>query len=369
MLLLPLASFGQKIFSLEITGDYRDATMIEMFIDLEKHYPIRFYYDPDILPYYKVGYDCKGRNLYNLLQTLLPPHNLTCVAARENGIVICRKVDMNADYITALLKKWDENKIELPEFLTPLELERQTGTPPASAAASVTVEGLVNDEQSKEPVPGAVIRVDSVNGGATTDRFGKFKLSLAPGGHLLTVDFIGYRDVRIRLQAYQGGAIEVPMQVRALELVAVEIQGNKAANRQTAVATGVELLSTQTIKDLPSFMGESDVVKSLLVLPGVSTVGEGASGFNVRGGNVDQNLVIQDELPFFNTSHVLGFFSIFNPDLVRSTTLYKGHIPAQFGGRVASVLDVKLRDGNFSEWHGSVGAGSLPERRPWKDRS
>ena len=357
VLFLPLATFGQKIFSLEITGDYRDATMIEMFIDLEKHYPIRFYYDPGILPYYKVGYDCKGRNLYNLLQTLLPQHNLTCVAARENGIVICRKTDMNANYITALLKKWDENRIELPEFLTPLELERQTGTPPASNAATVTVEGVVNDEQSKEPVPGAVIRIDSVNGGAATDRFGKFKLSLPPGEHLLTVGFLGYRDARIRLHAYQSGGIEIPMQVRALELAAVEIQGNKAANKQTAVATGVELLSTQTIKDLPSFMGESDVIKSLLVLPGVSTVGEGSSGFNVRGGNVDQNLVLQDELPFFNTSHVLGFFSIFNPDLVRSTTLYKGHIPAQFGGRVASVLDVKLRDGNFSEWHGAAGTG------------
>ncbi len=355
-LFLPLVSSGQKIFSLEITGDYREATMIEMFLDLEKNYPIKFYYDPDILPYYKVGYDCKGRNLYNLLQTLLPKHNLTCVAARDNGILICRKSDMNAAYITDLLKKWDDNKIELPEFLTPLELTRQTGVPPAEKASSVMVEGLVNDEQTKEPVSGALIRTDSA-GGATTDRFGKFKLALAPGEHMLTVAFLGYREMHVQLQVYQGGAIELPMQVRALELAAVEIQGNKAANKQTAVSTGVELLSTQTIKDLPSFMGESDVVKSLLALPGVSTVGEGSSGFNVRGGNIDQNLVIQDELPFFNTSHVLGFFSVFNPDLVRSTTLYKGHIPAQFGGRIASVLDVKLRDGNFTEWHGSAGAG------------
>ena len=356
-LYLPFTASGQKIFSLEITGDYREATMIEMFIDLEKHYPIKFYYDPDILPYYKVGYDCKGRNLYNLLQTMLPPHNLTCIAARENGIVICRKTDMNAAYVTALLQKWDDNKIELPEFLTALELSRQTGSPPASGAATVEVEGVVNDEQNKEPIAGALVRTDSTGSGAATDRFGRFKLNMAPGSHTLTVGFVGYRDAKVQLQVYQGGQIEIPMQIRALELGAVEIQGNKSANKQTSVSTGVELLSTQTIKDLPSFMGESDVVKSLLVLPGVSTVGEGASGFNVRGGNIDQNLVIQDELPFFNTAHVLGFFSVFNPDLVRSTTLYKGHIPAQFGGRIASVLDVKLRDGSFAEWHGSAGAG------------
>ncbi|MCB0576330.1 MAG: hypothetical protein KDC61_17375, partial [Saprospiraceae bacterium] len=123
--LLPHSGFCQKIFSLEITGDYRDATMIEMFLDLEKKYPIKFYYDPDVLPYYKVGYNCEGRNLYNLLQTLLPKHNLTCVAARDNGIVICRKADMNASYITGLLEEWDENKIELPEFLTPQEISIQ----------------------------------------------------------------------------------------------------------------------------------------------------------------------------------------------------------------------------------------------------
>lgn len=358
LFIIPERAFCQKIFSLEITGDYRDATMIEMFIDLEKKYPIRFYYEPDILPYYKVGYDCKGRNLYNLLQTLLPPHSLTCIAARDNGIIICRKSDMNADYVRNLLRKWDEDEIELPDFLTPLELVRQTGEPPAAATKTIRVEGLVNDEQSKEPLQSALIYLDSVgSGGATTDRQGRFKLELPPGEHLLTINFLGYREAKVQLKAYQSGEIEIPMQSRALELAAVEIQGNKAANKQTAVATGVELLSTQTIKDLPSFMGESDVVKSLLILPGVSTVGEGASGFNVRGGNIDQNLVVQDELPFFNTSHVLGFFSVFNPDLVRSTTLYKGHIPAQFGGRVASVLDVRLRDGSFTEWHGSAGAG------------
>ena len=363
---------AQPIFDLEISGDYRNATIIEMFLDLEQRYPVKFYYDPDILPYYKVGFDCQGRRLFNLLQTLLPQHNLTFAAARENGIVICRKVDLNGEYVRNLLQKWDDNKIELPEFLTPLKLERQTGMPPASSATTVLVEGVIKDEKTQEPVPGAAIRTDTA-GGVTTDRLGRFRLTLKPGEHLLKIQYLGYRETEVRLLVYQAGTIEILMQTRALELAAVEIQGNKAANKQTAVATGVELLSTQTIKDLPSFMGESDVVKSLLILPGVSTVGEGASGFNVRGGNIDQNLVVQDELPFYNTSHVLGFFSVFNPDLVRSTTLYKGHIPARFGGRVASVLDVKLRDGNFSEWHGSAGAGlaaakASVEGPVWKEK-
>ncbi|MCY7328085.1 MAG: TonB-dependent receptor, partial [Saprospiraceae bacterium] len=209
--------------------------------------------------------------------------------------------------------------------------------------------------------------------GATTNALGRFTIELAPGDHQLLVGYIGYRETAVKLQVNQAGEVEIPLQVSALELATVEIQGNKSANKQTSVATGVEMLTAQKIKELPTFMGESDVLKSLLVLPGVSTVGEGASGFNVRGGNIDQNLVIQDDLPFFNTSHVLGFFSVFNPDLVRSTTLYKGHIPARLGGKIASALEVKLKEGNFQEWHGSAGAGlaaaKLTIEGPlWKDK-
>ncbi len=366
-------AFSQKVFDLEITGDYRNMTMIEMFLDIEKHYPARFFYDPTVLPYYKIEQDYNREPLFNILQKMLPQHGLVSAGARDNGIIICRKSDLTQTYLRDLLRRWDEKKIEMPEFLTPVELALQTGVPPASTDKTIAVTGIVLDDQNKEPIPGIVVKGNEPGVGATTDRLGRFKINLPPGEHLLIVNYIGYRETRVLLQVYQAGDISIPLQVRALELAGVEVIGNKAANKQTAVATGVEMLSTQTIKEIPSFMGEADVVKSLLVLPGVSTVGEGSSGFNVRGGNVDQNLVVQDELPFFNTSHVLGFFSVFNPDLVRSTTLYKGHIPARFGGRVASALDVRLRDGNFEGWHGSAGAGfasgKLTVEGPvWKDR-
>jgi hypothetical protein len=368
-----LSARAQKIYDLEITGDYREVTLIEMLLDIEKRYPVRFYYDPDILPYYKIGYEATGQTLFHILQTLLPRHSLTLTTVRDNGIIICRKADLNAAYAQALLKKWDEQRIELPEFLQPLALALQVGEAPASRAATVAVRVLVIDEETKEPVAGVVVRGETPQLGATSDRFGRFELSLTPGRHTLTIAALGYRETHVALEVYQAGVVTVEMQTRALELATVEIQGNKAANKQTSVTPGVELLSTQTIRELPSFMGEADVVKSLLVLPGVTTVGEGASGFNVRGGNIDQNLVVQDELPFFNTSHVLGFFSVFNPDLVRSTTLYKGNLPARFGGRTASALEVKLRDGSFTDWEGSAGVGlaaakAAVEGPLWKDR-
>ncbi|MCC6411861.1 MAG: TonB-dependent receptor [Saprospiraceae bacterium] len=354
--LAPVSVGAQKVFDLEIQGDYRGYTFIEMMIDLEKRYPVKFYYDPDVLPYYTINYKFEGQTLFSILQNILHPNGLVCTSARENGIVLCRSNDLHAEYIRKLLQKWDDDKIELPEFLTSLEVSKTVGQPPASASL-VRIDGLVYDEQSKEPIPGVILRVEGREGGATTNTLGRYVMELPAGTHRLTVNYIGYRETVVMLEIFQAGALDVPMQVRALAINAVEIQGNKAANKQTSVGAGVEMLSTQTIKDLPAFMGEADVLKSLLILPGVSTVGEGAAGFNVRGGNIDQNLVIQDGMPFFNTSHVLGFFSVFNPDLVRSTTLYKGHMPARFGGRTASALEVKLRDGDFSAWHGNVGIG------------
>ena len=372
-LLLPVIAFGQKVFDLAITGDYRHSTLIEMFLDLEQRYPVKFYYDPNILPYYQISYEYTGQTLFNALQTTLPVNGLVCIGARENGIMILRKTDLNRDYINKLLQKWDEKKIELPDFLTAYELDLQVGELPASKASSVELRGVVRDEQTRDPIVGASVQVVDETKGASTNALGHFTLTLAPGDHRLRVGYIGYRETAVRLHVNQAGEVDIPLQVSTLELAMVEIQGNKSANKQTAVATGVEMLSAQKIKELPTFMGESDVLKSLLVLPGVSTVGEGASGFNVRGGNIDQNLVIQDDLPFFNTSHVLGFFSVFNPDLVRSTTLYKGHIPARLGGKIASALEVKLKEGNFREWHGSAGAGlaaaKLTLEGPlWKDK-
>ncbi|MEO6039586.1 MAG: carboxypeptidase-like regulatory domain-containing protein, partial [Saprospiraceae bacterium] len=372
-LLLPFAGMAQKVFDIAITGDYRHSTLIEMFLDLEKRYPVKFYYDPNVLPYYQVSYEYNGQTLFNALQTTLPANGLVCIGARENGVMILRKTDVNREYINRLLKKWDDQKIVLPDFLTPYVVELQVGALPASTAPTVDIKGQLRDEQTRDPIVGASVRVVNETNGANTNALGNFTLSLTPGAHRLLVEYLGYRSTEVHLQVDQAGEIEIPLQANTLELATVEIQGNKSANKQTAVSTGVEMLSAQKIKELPTFMGESDVLKSLLVLPGVSTVGEGASGFNVRGGNIDQNLVVQDELPFFNTSHVLGFFSVFNPDLVRSTTLYKGHIPARLGGKVASALEVKLREGDFQKWHGSVGAGlaagKLTVEGPvWKDK-
>ena len=149
--------------------------------------------------------------------------------------------------------------------------------------------------------------------------------------------------------------------IEAYELDEVLLEAEANRNVSSALS-GVDQLSIREIKRLPAFMGEIDVIKSILLLPGVSTVGEGAGGFNVRGGTIDQNLILQDEAPVFNASHVLGFFSIFNSDVVEQLTLYKGNIPAQLGGRLSSVLDIRLKDGNYQEFKARGGIGAVASR-------
>ena len=135
------------------------------------------------------------------------------------------------------------------------------------------------------------------------------------------------------------------------------IRETASNNKVESEQISIERFSAKEIKKLPTFLGETDVIQTVLNQPGVSSVGEGSIGFNVRGGDADQNLILQDEAIIFNPSHALGFFGTFNAELIRGVDLYKGIMPAQFGGRISSVLDVKMRDGNFDEFKINAGIG------------
>ncbi|MEO6758250.1 MAG: hypothetical protein ABIO24_02270, partial [Saprospiraceae bacterium] len=183
--LLPVFGMAQKVFDLSITGDYRHSTLIEMFIDLEKRYPVKFYYDPNILPYYQVSYQYTGQTLFNALQTTLPANGLVSIGARDNGVMILRKTDVNREYINNLLQKWDEQKIVLPDFLTAYQVELTVGDLPAKPAETVDVKGILRDEATRDPIVGASIRAVDETIGATTNAVGHFTLMLSPGAHVL----------------------------------------------------------------------------------------------------------------------------------------------------------------------------------------
>jgi len=232
----------------------------------------------------------------------------------------------------------------------------------ATAQQKFTISGYVKDASNGEALIGATVYVREINNGATTNEYGFYSITIAPGPYTLQYSYMGYAtDIKlITLEKNTPFNIELTSEADQLEEVVVkgEFEQPTATNLEMSTVS----LGIKTILKIPAFMGEADVLRSIQLLPGVSTVGEGASGFNVRGGGVGQNLVLLDEAPVYNSSHLFGFFSVFNPDAVKDTKLYKGAIPSRYGGRLASILDVRMKEGNSKELEVNGGIGTVFSR-------
>ena len=231
-----------------------------------------------------------------------------------------------------------------------------------SAQQQVTLSGYVRDAANGESLIGATVYIQEVGDGTVTNVYGFYSLTVPPGEYQVTYSYVGYQSVSKKIPLTQDIrlAIELTSDSQELEEVIVTSEGIDANVQSTEMS--VNKLDIKTIQKVPAFLGEVDVLKSIQLLPGVATVGEGASGFNVRGGGVGQNLILLDEAPVYNSSHLFGFFSVFNPDAVQDVKLYKGAIPAQYGGRISSLLDVRMKEGNNKEFEVSGGIGSVFSR-------
>lgn len=216
----------------------------------------------------------------------------------------------------------------------------------AQSGKPLTVSGYVRDAASGEVLINATINVPQTGATVQSNVYGYFSITLPAGKYTVQVSYTGYSVYKTEIDLTASKTLEVTLQTAAAEMDQVVVTGEKRLRRTNTVALGIQQMSMAQIKKIPAFMGEPDVVKALLTLPGITSVGEGAAGFNVRGGNVDENLIIMDEAPVYNSSHLLGFFSVFNPDAVKNVTLYKSAFPAEYGGRTSSVLDIRMKEGN-----------------------
>jgi hypothetical protein len=232
----------------------------------------------------------------------------------------------------------------------------------ALGQAKFTISGYVKDAANGEALIGATIYVKSLGTGATTNVYGFYSLTLQSGAYDLEVSYIGFTTQAKSLILSENIRMDIELQSEETQLEEVVVISTKDQEGVKALEMSTNRLDIKTIIKIPAFLGEADVIKSLQQLPGVSTVGEGASGFNVRGGSVGQNLILLDEATVYNSSHLLGFFSVFNPDAVKDTKLYKGAIPAQFGGRIASLLDVRMKEGNNKDYEVNGGIGTIFSR-------
>ena len=207
------------------------------------------------------------------------------------------------------------------------------------------VTGVIKDAESNSTLIGVSLYEEHLLLGTTTDEKGRYELSLPIGEHLLRISYIGYTTVYKKVSiGTKPLTLNIKLEPESEKLSEVQVTSERKDRNVTAMAMSVQTLDMITIKKIPALMGEVDVIKSITLLPGVQSASEGSSGFSVRGGATDHNLILLDDAPIYNASHFLGFFSVFNNDVVKDATLYKGDIPANFGGRLSSVLDVSVKD-------------------------
>lgn len=231
------------------------------------------------------------------------------------------------------------------------------------AQNNYSISGTIKDQSSGETLFGASVFILDSSIGTTTNEYGFYSITAPEGNYTLVVSYMGFDDVlkEIALNSDQNLDIEVTESSTQLNEIVLITEDSEDINLRKPQMS-VSKLNVGTIKQMPAVLGEVDIIKSIQLLPGVTNNGEGSSGFNVRGGSVDQNLVLLDETIIYNTSHLLGFFSIFNSDAIKDIKLYKGNIPAKFGGRASSVLDVRQKDGNSKKFVMTGGIGTVSTR-------
>lgn len=232
----------------------------------------------------------------------------------------------------------------------------------ANAQEKFTLSGTISDSKSNETLIGVNLFIPELKTGVTTNEYGFYSITIPKGNYNIRISYMGYQTLEELIQLSQNTKTNFKLLTNENTLKEVIITDTKTKTDIRKPEMSVNKLSISAIKRMPVVLGEVDVLKSILLLPGVTNAGEGASGFNVRGGGADQNLILLDEATIFNSSHVFGFFSVFNPDAIKDLKLYKGGIPARFGGRASSVLDIYQKDGSSKEFHANGGIGLISSR-------
>ncbi|MCZ2129917.1 MAG: TonB-dependent receptor [Bacteroidia bacterium] len=235
-------------------------------------------------------------------------------------------------------------------------------TTSAFSQTKFSISGYMKDSASGESLIAATVYVEELAQGAAANAYGYYSLSIPHGKYTFRFSYVGYHDKVVVRNITQNISLNVELSPMSKVLESADVKSTRKSENIKSTDMSSVKLNIKTIQKIPAFLGEVDLVRVVQLMPGVTTVGEGATGFNVRGSSVDQNLVLLDEAPVFNSAHLFGFFSVFNPDAVMDVKLIKGGIPAVYGGRLASILDVRMKEGNLKEYKGTGGIGVIFSR-------
>ena len=300
---------------------------------------------------------------------LLPATSFSLLASTQIGAIYFPTINGNHSSTwlknkgqDSLFEKKNEMKINLWLYALSMLLVALFATKPVSAQSKFTLSGYVKDAFNGEALIGVTVYIPAVKNGTISNVYGFYSLSVPPGTYELEFNYIGHEKVVKTVNLTQNTTLDIELKQEDVQLNEVVIVSEAADKNVNQLEMGTHELDINTIKKMPSLLGEVEILRGIQLLPGVSTVGEGASGFNVRGGSIDQNLVLLDEAPVYNSSHLFGFFSVFNPDAVKDVKLFKGNVPARYGGRLSSILDVRMKEGNSKRLAVNGGVGLIFSR-------
>ncbi|MCW3087070.1 MAG: TonB-dependent receptor [Sediminibacterium sp.] len=363
-----------------VTGEFKKMPVADFLLDLEKRTGHHFYYNLADFDSAVVDLAVKNESLGNVLslaftntpfrfsidsrKNVFVTRGPTVKTALAEGLFddqVLQKRNASAgkntngtdtaDQEVTVQKATLENKLYILGQRTP-------GNP---TPGKVTIAGYLHDAKTGEPVIGASVYLDNSKTGAVSDQYGYYSLTIPKGRNILNIQSIGMHDTRRQLMVYGEGRMNIDLQTQVIALKNVTVSSEKTSLVR-GMQMGVQKIDIKAIKQVPVAFGEADILRVVLTMPGVKSVGEASTGLNVRGGSADQNLILFNDATIYNPSHFFGLFSAFNPEVVKDVQLYKSVIPAKYGGRLSSVLEVNSREGNKKEITGSAGIGLLTSR-------
>jgi hypothetical protein len=336
--LFSLCSFscvGQRIETVKITLQLKNASLKEAIQRIESLTPFKFVARADdIENQLDISIDVIDQPLSKVLATILNSKGLEY--KQIDGNILIKKATSTASASGNRNKRIESGKFSLY--------------------------GTIKSAKTGETVIGATVTVLGTLAGTQSNEYGFYSLTLPDGEHTIQLSAIGMKTAQVPVSIHRTIRLDLSMEEEAKSLESVTVTAAAPGRGLKSPQMSVERINVQEIKNLPVLFGERDILKTIQLLPGVKAAGEGNSGFYVRGGAADQNLILLDEAPVYNASHLLGFFSTFNSDAIKNVTLYKGGMPANYGGRLSSVVDIKMNDGNNQNLGVSGGIGLIASR-------
>ncbi|KPK87803.1 MAG: hypothetical protein AMS27_01355 [Bacteroides sp. SM23_62_1] len=345
------------------SGEFRDAPFTEFVKEVEQQTGVIFYFREEWVRDIRVTVSGSNLSLQNTLQRVLLPEGLNYFIDEWNHIYLTNQLSLVIqlpDYEGSAGQAEELEGSEKEDVLTSAEQKYIDGrkariietirigdSKESNGQKSAVVHGRMTDTETGEPLVGATVYIRELKKGAATDLDGHFSLVLSPGTYTIEFTCMGMKSRQYYLEVLSGGSISIPMEKSLIPIAEVMVQANRF-NNVKGIQMGFERLDYKVFKEIPLVMGERDVLKIARMLPGVQSVGEGSAGFNVRGSAADQNMIYVNRVPVYNSSHLFGFFTSINPEIVKDFTLFKSNMPASMGGRLASFFDITTRQGNLN---------------------